>query len=292
MTDLKKTPLHENHLRLNARMVDFGGWHMPVQYTSIIEEHVNTRTHIGLFDVSHMGEIEIKGKDAFSFIQQLVTQDVSKAKVGEQIQYSLMCYPEGGVVDDILIYPLSTEHIFLCVNASNTDKDFEWITSHKTTQNITLKNSSSEYVQIAIQGPKAKELLVLFTSTDLSKIKYYRFTQGKVSNISMIISRTGYTGEDGFELYVPSQYGSTLWDDLLEKGQKFQIKPCGLGARDTLRVEMKYPLYGHELSQTITHFEVNKEGILGVQFLALKVQSQHFFEGFLEFVDPLVLFSL
>ncbi len=259
---MKKTPLYENHVKLGARIVEFGGWQMPVQYSGIIDEHMATRTHIGLFDVSHMGEIEIKGPDAIPFIQKVVTQDVSKAKLNEQVQYSVMCYPTGGVVDDILIYPLTATHVFLCVNASNTDKDFEWIKNQKTNENVSIENTSSQYVQIAIQGPKAKELLSKFTTTDLSSIKYYRFTHGKVLDTLMIISRTGYTGEDGFELYAPSKLGPTLWDALMDTGQMFGIKPCGLGARDTLRVEMRYPLYGHELSETITPLEADLEWVV------------------------------
>ena len=259
---LKKTALHGNHLKLNARMVDFGGWHMPVQYTSIIEEHVATRTHVGLFDVSHMGEIEITGPDALNFIQKMVTQDVSKAKDGEQVQYSLMCTLNGGVVDDILIYKFSPTHLFLCVNASNTDKDFEWLCQHKGNARVDIQNRSSEYVQIAIQGPKALSLLQEMTSVSLAPIKYYRFTKGKVSTIDMIISRTGYTGEDGFELYLPSQKGSQIWEELLERGEKYQLQPCGLGARDTLRIEMRYPLYGHELSSTISPLEADLEWVV------------------------------
>jgi len=259
---LKKTPLHENHLKLNARMVDFGGWHMPVQYISIIEEHVATRTHVGLFDVSHMGEIEITGPDALSFLQKMVTQDVSKAKDGEQIQYSLMCTLNGGVVDDILIYKFSPTHLFLCVNASNTDKDFEWLCQHKAKYRVDIQNRSLEYVQIAIQGPKALSLLQEMTSVPLSDIKYYRFTRGKVSTIDMIISRTGYTGEDGFELYLPSEKGPQIWEELLDRGKKYHIQPCGLGARDTLRIEMRYPLYGHELSSTISPLEADLEWVV------------------------------
>ncbi len=260
--NLKKTPLHGNHLKLNARMVDFGGWHMPVQYTSIIEEHVATRTHVGLFDVSHMGEIEITGPDALPFIQKMVTQDVSKAKDGEQVQYSLMCTLNGGVVDDILIYKFSPTHLFLCVNASNTDKDFEWLCQHKANAQVDIQNRSSEYVQIAIQGPKAQTLLQEMTSVPLPSIKYYRFTKGKVSAIDMIISRTGYTGEDGFELYLPSPKGPQIWEELLDRGKKYHIHPCGLGARDTLRIEMRYPLYGHELSSTISPLEADLEWVV------------------------------
>lgn len=260
MQEPKKTPLYENHIKLNARMVNFGGWNMPVQYTSIIEEHIATRTNVGLFDVSHMGEIEIKGADATPFLQKMVTQDVTKSKSGEQVQYALMCYPHGGVVDDILIYKYTPNHFLLCVNASNTEKDFSWLCENKSSkENVTLKNVSNDYVQIAIQGPKALSLLSLFTDINIAQMKYYRFTVGKVSNIEMIISRTGYTGENGFEIYTSAESGPKMWEALLDKGQKFNIKPCGLGARDTLRIEMRYPLYGHELSEHITPLEADLE---------------------------------
>lgn len=277
----KKTPLFENHIKLNARIVNFGGWNMPVQYTSIIEEHITTRTQVGLFDVSHMGEIEIKGKDALPFLQKIVTQDVSKSKAGEQVQYSLMCYPTGGVVDDILIYKMTTENILLCVNASNIEKDFQWLCENKTRENVTLLNRSDDYVQMAIQGPKALNLLSQFSDVNLSQIKYYRFTIGKVLGIEMIISRTGYTGEDGYEIYLPSQKGPEMWEALLEKGKTFGVKPCGLGARDTLRIEMRYPLYGHELGETITPLEadlewvvkLNKEDFIGKKALILQKEK-------------------
>ena len=255
MTSLERTPLFQCHQELGAKLVPFGGWEMPIQYTSILEEHEATRTHVGLFDVSHMGEIEIKGKDALPFVQKMVTQDVSASEAGVQVQYSLMCTETGGVIDDILIYKHSDEHFFLCVNASNIEKDFEWLKKHHTSEKITIENRSQDYVQIAIQGPKAFPLLQSLTDIDLSKIEYYRYTQDLFLEIPMIISRTGYTGEDGFELYLPSEKGPMAWRHLLHKGKPFGIRPCGLGARDTLRIEMRYPLYGHELSESISPLE-------------------------------------
>lgn len=253
----KRTPLFEEHQKLGGRIVEFGGWEMPVQYSGIIDEHITTRTQIGLFDVSHMGEIEITGPDATPFMQKIVTQNVEKSKAGEQVQYSLMCYEDGGVVDDILIYKHTPESFLLCVNAGNIEKDYEWICKNKTTENVEIKNTSKDYVQIAVQGPKAERLLQTLTDVDLSAIKYYRYTQGVLLKKKMIISRTGYTGEPGFELYVPSSTGPEIWQKLLAAGQSFGIKPCGLGARDTLRVEMRYPLYGHEISEKITPLEAD-----------------------------------
>lgn len=258
----KRTPLFEKHIQLQARIVEFGGWEMPVQYTGIIEEHQNTRTHVGLFDISHMGEIEVTGKDALPFVQKIVTQNVLKSKEGSQVQYSMMCYENGSVVDDILIYKHSPTSFLLCVNASNTEKDYEWILSNINTEEVSVNNRSQDFVQLAIQGPKALPLLQKLTHIDLSKIKYYHFTTGKVLEDEMIISRTGYTGEDGFELYLSPEKSPKVWDILLDKGKEFNIKPCGLGARDTLRIEMCYPLYGHEISGEITPIESDLEWVV------------------------------
>ncbi|OGQ17478.1 MAG: hypothetical protein A3B70_06540 [Deltaproteobacteria bacterium RIFCSPHIGHO2_02_FULL_40_11] len=272
---MNQTPLHQDHLNLNAKMVDFGGWHMPVQYTSIIDEHLNTRKNIGLFDVSHMGEIEIHGPDALKFVQKIVTQDVSKSQPGHQAQYSVMCTPTGGIVDDILIYKLTEDHFLLCVNASNIEKDFAWILENKKNENVKIENTSSAYVQIAVQGPKAKDLISKLTPFDLSKIQTYRYVQEKLLDIPMIISRTGYTGEDGFELYLPADKGHVVWQTLLERGKTDGITPCGLGARDTLRLEACFPLYGHEIDEKTTPLEaglnwvvkLDKENFIGKEAL-------------------------
>lgn len=260
--ELKRTPLFEEHQKLNARIIAFGGWEMPVQYSSIIEEHTNTRSHVGLFDVSHMGEIEITGPDATPFLQKIVTQNVLNAQTGSQAQYSLMCYENGGVIDDILIYKRSPESFLLCVNASNIEKDFEWICKNITEERVDIQNRSLDYAQIAIQGPKAESLLQQLTDIDLSQIQYYRFTTGNVLHINMIISRTGYTGENGFEIYLPSEKSPLVWRTLLKEGKRFHVMPCGLGARDTLRIEMRYPLYGHELSENITPLEADLEWVV------------------------------
>lgn len=253
MAELKKTPLNEAHRALGAKMVDFGGWEMPVQYKGIIEEHKAVRTKAGLFDVSHMGEIRVKGPDALKLVQKLITNDASKLAVG-QIQYAIFCLPSGGTVDDLLVYKEADDNYLLVVNASNTDKDYAWVLEHKGDLNVEITNESPETAQIAIQGPKALEILQKLTDTDLAAIKNYWFTYGKVDGVDCLISRTGYTGEDGFEIYFAPEEAVRLWNKLLEAGGD-DIMPCGLGARDTLRFEAKMPLYGHELGEDITPLE-------------------------------------
>lgn len=253
MADLKKTPLNEAHRALGAKMVDFGGWDMPVQYKGIIEEHKAVRTKAGLFDVSHMGEIRVKGPDALKLVQKLITNDASKLEIG-QIQYAIFCLPSGGTVDDLLVYKEADDNYLLVVNASNTDKDYAWVLEHKGDLNVEITNESPETAQIAIQGPKALEILQKLTDTDLAAIKNYWFTHGKVDGVDCLISRTGYTGEDGFEIYFARAEAVRLWNKLLETGGD-DIMPCGLGARDTLRFEAKMPLYGHELGEDITPLE-------------------------------------
>lgn len=247
-----KTPLYAQHEAQKARIVDFAGWEMPIQYTGIIAEHNATRTHAGLFDVSHMGEIAVNGPGAGAFINALVANNISKAKPGRAV-YSPLCMESGGTVDDLLVYVLGEDRYLLVVNAANTDKDFEWIREH-TPAGVTVENVSHQYAQIAIQGPRALEILQRFTDTDLDAIRYYRFVQD-VSDIPGgpgLISRTGYTGEDGFEVYLPWGNAPVLWEALLEAGAPLGLAPVGLGARDTLRLEASMPLYGHELSADIT----------------------------------------
>ena len=234
-------------------MVDFGGWHMPVQYSGIIEEHKRVREYAGLFDVSHMGEFVVKGKDAFKFIQKIITNDLTKIEPNKAI-YSPMCYDHGGTIDDLLVYAFTEEEFWLVVNASNIEKDWEWVNS-KVEGDVEITNISKETAQIAIQGPKALSILAQITDIDLNSIKYFRFLKGKVAGIEAIISRTGYTGEDGFELYLNSYDALNLWENILEVGAPQGLAPIGLGARDTLRLEARLPLYGHELSPTISPLE-------------------------------------
>jgi len=254
---LKQTPLNRVHRQLGARMVDFGGWDMPVQYSGVIEEHLATRQAAGLFDVSHMGEVEVRGPGALAYIQQLTINDAAKLVDG-QVQYSAMCYPDGGVVDDVTLYRFGAERYLFCVNASNTDKDFAWmqqVLAEGEFGAVELSNLSDRYAQLALQGPQADAILSGLTAADLSGIAYYHFREGVVAGVPAIISRTGYTGEAGFELYFAADQVEQLWRAISEAGESFGLKPCGLGARDTLRLEMKYALYGHELSDRITPLE-------------------------------------
>jgi len=253
MAELKKTPLNEVHRALGAKMVDFGGWDMPVQYSGIIEEHKAVRTKAGLFDVSHMGEIRVKGPDALKFLQKMVTNDVSKIAI-HQIQYNVLCLPNGGTVDDLLVHKERENEYLLVVNASNTEKDFQWLLDHKAGDEVEIINESSATGQLAIQGPLAESILQKLTDVKLADIAYYHYIYGQVDGVECLISRTGYTGEDGFEVYCPQEKTVQLWNKILEVGGE-DILPCGLGARDTLRFECKMPLYGHELGEEITPLE-------------------------------------
>lgn len=259
-TNLKKTPLNKAHRDLSGKMVDFGGWDMPVQYAAgVITEHLRTREHSGLFDVSHMGEFWVEGADAVKFVDKLTTNDVTKLVDG-QAQYSALTRENGTVVDDLLVYRFDQDKILLVVNASTTDKDWDWITSHKADENITLTNASADYCQIAVQGKDAIGIVQKLTDTNLEEIKYYHFTVGKVDGVDAIISRTGYTGEDGFEIYANKDYAEQLWNKFLEVGNygdETGILPCGLAARNTLRLESAMSLYGHEISDEITPLEAN-----------------------------------
>lgn len=252
MSELKKTPLNEVHKAAGAKMVDFGGWEMPVQYEGILVEHKAVREKAGLFDVSHMGEIWVEGSDSFKVVQKLVTTDISKLVPGK-ISYTLMCYPHGGVVDDLLVYMIDEESFLLVVNASNKDKDFEWIKKNAFGE-VQITDKSSETGQVALQGPLSEEILQKITDIDLQDMRYYTWQRGLVGNIECIVSRTGYTGEDGFEIYCPAYETPKIWESIMEAGEG-KIKPAGLGARDTLRFEACMPLYGHELSENITPLE-------------------------------------
>ena len=258
--ELKKTPLNSVHRQLGGRMVDFAGWDMPVQYTGILEEHNTVRNAVGLFDVSHMGEIEIRGPEALSLINGLTSNDASKLKQG-QAQYSGLLYEHGGFVDDILVHKVDDDHFFLCVNSSNQEKDYDYI-STLNMKHATVEYASERYAQIAIQGPKALALLQKLTRVPLDGIRYYWFTDGEVDDVPARIARTGYTGEDGFEIYIAPDFAEQLWMTLLDAGQEFGIRPCGLGARNTLRLEAKMALYGHEIGPSLTPFEADLEWIV------------------------------
>jgi aminomethyltransferase len=255
-TQLKKTALNEAHRKQGGKMVDFGGWDMPVQYSGTIAEHMAVRTAAGIFDVSHMGEIEIKGPQSLALVQHLTSNDASKLADG-QIQYSGLMMPAGTFVDDILVHRFGPEHYFLCVNASNTDKDFDWIQSHAQGFDTEVTNLSPKYSQLAIQGPKALEIMQPLIDVELAPIKYYWFTTGHVDGVPAIIARTGYTGEDGVEIYFEPSESERIWDKILESGKPHGLIPCGLAARNTLRLEAKMALYGHEIDDTTTALEAD-----------------------------------
>lgn len=231
-------------------MVDFAGWDMPVQYRSILEEHKAVRLRAGLFDVSHMGEADVKGPEALKFLQHLVTNDCSKLFPG-RVLYTVMCYPHGGVVDDLLVYMRGSDDYLLCINAGNIAKDIAWMQEQAKGFNCTVTNVSDEYAQLAVQGPRAAEILQTLTATALATIKYYHFAAGQVAGYPCIISRTGYTGEDGFELYCAGAFGERLAEAVLAAGAPFGLELAGLGARDSLRLEAGFPLYGHEITEHI-----------------------------------------
>jgi aminomethyltransferase len=250
---LKRTPLHAVHVSMGARMVDFGGWDMPVQYSGIVEEHLAVRRAVGLFDVSHMGEIEIRGPEALRLVDYVTTNAASTLHTG-QAQYSGLLYEHGGFVDDILVHKVADDHFFLCVNAANQEKDFEHIRAANKFH-AQVEFSSDRYAQIAVQGPLALRTLEKLTPADLPSIDYYWFVDGIVSGAPARIARTGYTGEDGFEIYVTPSEAPRIWNELIQDGREFGIKPCGLGARNTLRLEAKMALYGHEIHASVTPYE-------------------------------------
>ena len=249
----KKTPFYQQHLAAGGKMVPFAGYLMPVQFAGIIEEHRHVRTKAGLFDVSHMGEVEVRGPEALKFVSCVTVNDPAALAVG-QVQYSAMCYPDGGIVDDLLVYRYP-EHFFLVVNASNLDKDFSWLQEQAKGFDVSLTNTSDQVAQLALQGPQAESLLQRICDLKLSEMKFYWFATGKVDGVEMLISRTGYTGEDGFELYFDPKQADRIWQALFAAGQEFELRPIGLGARDSLRLEMKYALYGHDIDQTTSPLE-------------------------------------
>jgi aminomethyltransferase len=259
--ELKKTALNAAHRKLGGRMVEFGGWDMPVQYPAgTVTEHLRTRTRAGLFDVSHMGEIDVRGRDAIAFVNRITSNDATKLVDG-QAQYSAFTTPEGTVIDDLLVYRFAEDKLLLVVNAGTTDKDWEWVSSHKQDgDNVELRNVSAEYCQIALQGPDALSILQQLTQTPLAAIKYYHFREGQVDGVDSIISRTGYTGEDGFEVYAAPDKAEQLWNKMLAAGDfgaENGVLPCGLAARNTLRLEAGMCLYGHEIDETTTLLEAN-----------------------------------
>jgi aminomethyltransferase len=258
---LLKTPLNAVHRSLGAKMVDFGGWDMPVEYSrGVLDEHRAVRHRAGLFDVSHMGEINVRGPQALDLVQHVTVNDASKLKLG-QAQYSALLYGHGGFVDDILVHKVADEHYFLCVNASNQDKDYEHIAANNRFDS-TIENAGPRYAQLAIQGPLATGVAQKLTDINLAPIKRYHFVDGHFGGASARIARTGYTGEDGWEIYVAPEHAVRLWNEILTAGKSAEILPCGLGARNTLRMESAMPLYGHEIHASITPWEAGLDWIV------------------------------
>ena len=272
---MKKTPLYEKHIQLKGKIIDFGGWGLPVEYSGIIPEHEAVRTKAGIFDVSHMGEITVQGEDSEKYLQMLLTNDISLLN-NNQIAYTTMCYPHGGVVDDLLVYKYTNTDYLLVVNASNTEKDYRWMKENIFGDTEVL-NVSENYAQVALQGPLSQTILQKLTKKDLNEIEFYYFCDNvNIGNIGALVSRTGYTGEDGFELYFAYDKAEEMWKLILETGKEEGLIPAGLGARDTLRFEAALPLYGHELDENITPLEaglgfcvkLNKENFIGKEALA------------------------
>ena len=278
---LKKTSLHATHVALGARMVPFVGWEMPVEYSGITAEHLAVRAAAGLFDVSHMGEIEIAGQDALAAVQHISSNDASRLQVN-QAHYAALTTPQGTFVDDMLVYRFAPSHFLLVVNGSNVDKDFAWIGRQvKAVGGAAVVNSSDRYALLAIQGPKAKQILQSLTAIDLDAIKYYWFAHGEIGGIRGTVSRTGYTGEDGFEVFVAPGMAPRLWNSLLDAGKGDGLVPAGLGARDTLRLEAAMRLYGNDIDDTTTVLEAdlgwiigwNKESFIGHEALRAQKES-------------------
>ena len=245
--------LDDAHRELGARMAPFAGYSMPIRYSSIKDEHMAVRQQLGIFDVSHMGEVDVVGPDAVRVVDSIVTNDVSALEIG-QAMYTVMCHEDGGVVDDLIVYKLAEDRVFICVNAANRAKDFAHITAHAS-GDVTITDRGDEFVQLAIQGPRATEALAGLTEHDLSSISFFRCADIELAGAPMLAARTGYTGEDGFELYIPAEHGPEVFAKIMAAGEPFGITPCGLGARDTLRLEAKLHLYGQELSDTINPIE-------------------------------------
>jgi len=281
LSTLKKTPLNARHRSLGARMVEYAGWDMPVEYSGIVDEHLAVRTRAGLFDVSHMGEIEIAGSDALKAVQHITTNDASRLAIG-QAHYSALPTPAGTFVDDVLTYRLADDHYMFVVNAANIVKDFTWITSQIAgIGDAVAVNTSSRYALLALQGPVAREVLQPLTGVNLADIKYYWFTTGEIAGVRGTISRTGYTGEDGYEVFVPPAQAERVWDAILQAGRGAGVVPTGLGARDTLRLEAAMRLYGNDIDETTTVLEADlgwtvgwkKEEFIGADVLRRQKQE-------------------
>lgn len=275
----KKTPLNSVHRGLGAKMIEFGGWEMPVFYTNIIDEHTATRTKAGLFDICHMGEFTVEGKNALKFLERVMTNSISRLKI-KQALYTCMCYENGGVIDDLFVYRTGENSYMLVVNASNIEKDFEWLNKN-IMDDVKIIDISENTAKIDIQGPLADKILQKLTDSDLSRIERFEYEDGKISGVNVMCSRSGYTGEKGFELFLNTEYAEKLWDNILNAGKDFGLKPVGLGARDTLRIEACYSLYGHEINENTTPVEAGlgfivklDKDFIGKQALQKKKQRE------------------
>ena len=259
----RRTALHSIHKQMGARMVEFAGWEMPVQYQGTIKEHLAVRQAVAVFDVSHMGQLELIGEGAVAMAQKVTCNDLARLSDG-QVQYSALLSPQGTFLDDVVVYRFQSNHIFICVNASTREKDFQWLIEQKE-PDVEIIDSSDRYALLALQGPKAEPVLQQLTDVSLSSLKYYWFLKGKVDEIPALISRTGYTGEDGFEIYVGPESAERVWCRLLKAGEGFGMTPAGLAARNTLRLEVRYPLYGNDIDETTTPWEAGLDWIVSLE---------------------------
>lgn len=272
---MKKIPLSSLHESLGAKMVEFAGFWMPVQYSGVIDEHKAVRTSAGIFDVSHMGEFIVRGRNAFNYLQGLISNDLRKIPPFKA-QYNILMNENGGAVDDIIIYKLSDDDFFVCVNAANIEKDFNWLKVHKPSE-VELTDLSDAFALFAVQGRNSPHIISKLFPGIPDKLKIFAFTKINYNNREIIIARTGYTGEDGFEIFHPKELAEELWNKIMQAGKEFNLKPCGLGARDTLRLEMGYPLYGHELKDDITPLEAGLERFVSFDkedFLGRKILEE------------------
>jgi aminomethyltransferase len=278
---MKRTRFYESHRALGGRMIEFFGWEMPVEFKGIIEEHMAVRTAAGLFDVSHMGEIVVRGKEALAFVQHLTPNDAGRL-APNQVQYTALTTPRGTFVDDMLVYCLSSEEYLLVVNAANTEKDFGWVTAHQAGFDVSVENASDRYSQLALQGPRAQEILQPLTGINLAGLKSFWAERGKVAGIDTLVSRTGYTGEDGFEIYTTSSQPVAILEEIMRTGRPLGLLPIGLGARDTLRLEAKLMLYGNDIDDTTTVLEADLKWIVKFKkgdFLGRDVLEKQLAEG-------------
>ncbi|MEW5902159.1 MAG: glycine cleavage system aminomethyltransferase GcvT [Acidobacteriota bacterium] len=281
MEQMKKTRFNQIHKKLGGRMIEFFGWEMPVEFSGIVEEHMAVRQAAGLFDVSHMGEILVRGEDALAFVQRLTPNDAGRLAVN-QAQYTALTTPRGTFVDDMLVYRLAPEEYLMVVNASNADKDYAWATAHESPFQVVTENASDRYSQLALQGPLAQEILQGLTEIPLAEMKPFGAARGRVVGVDTLVSRTGYTGEDGFEIYTVAEEPAVLWEEILRAGGKFGLLPVGLGARDTLRLEAKLMLYGNDIDETTTVLEADLKWIIKFKkgnFLGRDVLARQLEEG-------------